>query len=80
MRHIIVDTLGLVGSTVDVHDGEKPYLFVEHCLEYQARMRKILVDSAYKKVMHDWAKDNIIAINKEFSSKPPNERVLSLSN
>ncbi len=52
-RHLLVDTLGLVwGAFVhatDIHDSQKAHLLVEHCLGYLSRMKKILVDNAYKK-------------------------------
>lgn len=74
-RHIIVDTLGLVWGVVvhaaDIHDGVKAHLLVEHCLGYLERMRKILVDDAYKKVFYSWVQNNIIGLEVEFASKPP---------
>lgn len=77
-RHIIVDTLGLVWDVVvhaaDIHDGVKAHLLVEHCLGYLERMKKILIDAAYKKVFYDWVKDNIIGLDIEFGSKPPTEK------
>ena len=77
-RHIIVDTLGLVWGVVvhaaDIHDGVKAYLLVEHCLGYLERMKKILVDDAYKKVFLDWVNDNIIGLEVELASKPPTQR------
>ncbi len=77
-RHIIVDTLGLVWGVVvhaaDIHDGVKAYLLVEHCLGYLERMKKILVDDAYKKVFLDWVNDNITGLEVELASKPPTQR------
>lgn len=77
-RHLIVDTLGLVWGVVvhaaDIHDGVKAHLLVEHCLGYLERMKKILVDDAYKKVFYDWVQNNIIGLEVEFASKPPTER------
>lgn len=77
-RHLIVDTLGLVWGVVvhaaDIHDGVKAHLLVEHCLGYLDRMKKILVDDAYKKIFYDWVKDNIIGLEVEFASKPPTEK------
>lgn len=77
-RHVIVDTLGLIWGVVvhaaDIHDGTKAHLLVEHCLGYLARMKKILVDDAYKKVFFDWVNDNIIGLEIEVASKPPTEK------
>lgn len=77
-RHLIVDTLGLVWGVVvhaaDIHDGTKAHLLIEHCLGYLERMKKILVDDAYKKVFYDWVQSNIIGLEVEFASKPPTER------
>lgn len=77
-RHLIVDTLGLVWGVVvhaaDIHDGIKAHLLIEHCLGYLERMKKILVDDAYKKVFYNWVQDNIIGLEVEFASKPPTER------
>lgn len=77
-RHIIVDTLGLVWGVIvhaaDIHDGVQAHVLVEHCLGYLERMRKILVDDAYKKVFFDWVNNNIIGLEIEFASKPPTEK------
>ncbi|MFN4144307.1 MAG: IS5 family transposase [Runella sp.] len=77
-RHLIVDTLGLIWGVVvhaaDIHDGVKAHLLVEHCLGYLERMKKILVDDAYKKVFYDWVSENIIGLEIEFASKPPTEK------
>ena len=77
-RHIIVDTLGLVWGVVvhaaDIHDGAQAHVLVEHCLGYLGRMKKILVDDAYKKVFFDWVNNNIIGLEVEFASKPPTEK------
>ncbi len=77
-RHLIVDTLGLVWGVVvhaaDIPDGVKAYLLVEHCLGYLERMKKILVDDAYKNVFLDWVKDTIIGLEVEFASKPPTKK------
>ena len=77
-RHLIVDTLGLVWGVVvhaaDIHDGVKAPLLVERCLGYLDRMKKILVDEAYKKIFYGWVKDNIIGLEVEFASKPPTEK------
>lgn len=77
-RHIIVDTLGLVWGVVvhgaDIHDGTKAHILVEHCLGYLERMKKILVDDAYKRVFYNWVQDNVIGLEVEFASKPPTER------
>ncbi len=77
-RHIIVDTLGLVWGVVvhaaDIHDGQKAHLLVEHCVGYLNRMKKILVDDAYKKVFAQWVKSNIVDLEVVFASKPPTQR------
>jgi putative transposase len=77
-RHLIVDTLGLVWGVVvhaaDIHDGQKAHLLVEHCLGYLDRMKKILVDDAYKKTFSEWVESNIIGLDIEFASRPPSER------
>lgn len=74
-RHLLVDTLGLVWAVVvhaaDIHDGTKAHLLVGHLLGYLPRMKKILVDDAYKKVFLSWVVDNILGIEVEFASKPP---------
>lgn len=74
-RHIIVDTLGLVWGVVvhaaDIHDGVRSHELVEHCLGYLERMKKILVDDAYKKVFKPWVEDNILGLEVEFASRPP---------
>lgn len=73
--HLLVDTLGVVWAVVvhsaDLHDG----LLVEHALGYLPRMRKVLVDQAYKKVFHQWVENNIVGLDVEFSSKPPSATV-----
>jgi transposase len=52
-RHILVDTLGLVWSVIvhaaNIHDGTRSQELVEDILGYLPRMKKILVDDAYKK-------------------------------
>lgn len=65
---------GVVVHAADIHDGVKAHLLVEHCLGYLERMRKILVDDAYKKVFYAWVKDNFIGLDIEFASKPPTEK------
>lgn len=77
-RHILVDTLGLVWAVVvhaaDVHDGTKAHLLVDHLLGYLPRMKKILVDQAYRKVFHQWVQTNVLGLDVEFSSKPPSAK------
>lgn len=77
-RHLIIDTLGLVWGVIvhaaDIHDGTKAHLLIENCLGYLERMKKVLVDDAYKKVFYDWVQNNIIGLEVEFASKPPTER------
>lgn len=74
-RHIMVDTLGLVWS-VKVHaanipDGELAHKLVEPWLGYLHRMKKILVDSAYKIIFLDWAYENIMDVEVEIAVRPP---------
>ena len=77
-RHILVDTLGLVWAVVvhsaDRHDGTMAHLLVEHLTGYLPRMKKILVDQAYKKVFLKWVEDHIIGLDVELSSKPPSSK------
>ena len=77
-RHLIVDTLGLVWGVVvhsaDIPDGAKAHLLVEHCLGYLHRMKKILVDDAYKKIFYTWVEHHIIGLEIEFASKPPTQK------
>lgn len=77
-RHIIVDTLGLVWGVVvhaaDIHDSQKAHLLVEHCLGYLDRMKKIMVDEAYRHGFLQWIQTNILGIELEFASKPPTSR------
>lgn len=77
-RHILVDTLGLVWAVVvhaaNEHDGTKAHLLVQHLLGYLPRMKKILVDQAYKKVFCQWVHDNIVGLEVELSSKPPSSK------
>lgn len=74
-KHLIVDTLGLVWGVVvhaaDVHDGVRSHELVEHCLGYLHRMKKVLVDDAYKKIFKPWVEDNILGLEVEFASRPP---------
>ena len=52
----------------------KAHLLVEHCLGYLERMRKILVDEAYKKVFKSWVENNIIGLEIEFAFKSPTDK------
>lgn len=74
-RHIIVDTLGLVWGVVvhaaNVHDSQQAPRLVEHCLGYLHRMKKILVDSAYKDGFVQWVESNIVGLEVEVAAKPP---------
>lgn len=77
-RHILVDTLGLVWSVVvhaaNIHDGVRSHELVEDVLGYLPRLKKILVDDAYKKVFMPWVEDNVLGLEIEVSSKPPTSR------
>ena len=46
-----------------------PHLFNEG-----HRMKKILVDDAYKKTFSEWVESNIIGLDIEFASRPPSQR------
>jgi transposase len=74
-RHILVDTLGLTWAVIvhaaNIHDGTRSHLLVEHVLGYLPRLKKILVDDAYKKNFIPWVEDNIMGLEVEVSSKPP---------
>ena len=74
-RHLIVDSLGLVWGVVvhaaDVHDSQQAPRLVEHCLGYLHRMKKILVDSAYKNGFVQWIESNILGLEVEVAAKPP---------
>ena len=50
------------------------HLLVEHLTGYLPRMKKILVDQAYKKVFLKWVEDHIIGLDVELSSKPPSSK------
>ena len=77
-RHMIVDTLGLCWGVVvhaaDTADGQKAHLLVEHCLGYLDRMRKILVDQAYRKTFKDWVESSIAGLEVEIASRPPSSQ------
>ena len=77
-RHLLVDTLGLVWAVVvhaaDLPDGTQAHLLVDHVLGYLPRMRKVLVDQAYKKVFYQWVENNIVGLEVEISSKPPSAK------
>lgn len=77
-RHLLVDTLGLTWAVVvhaaNIHDGTKAHLLVEHTLGYLPRMKKILVDQAYKKGFMPWVQSNFIGLIVEPSSKPPSAK------
>ncbi|MFN7115469.1 MAG: IS5 family transposase [Saprospiraceae bacterium] len=77
-RHLLVDTLGLTWAVVvhaaDVADGTTAHLLVEHLLGYLPRLRKILVDQAYKIAFVDWVEHNIASLDVELASKPPSAK------
>ncbi|MDJ1506962.1 IS5 family transposase [Xanthocytophaga agilis] len=77
-RHVLVDTLGLVWGVVvhaaDMHDSTQAHLLVEHCLGYLDRMKKILVDHAYKKGFMQWVEANVAGLEVEIASCPPSEK------
>lgn len=76
-RHILVDTLGLilgvVVSAADQADGHIGCQLLERCADKFTRLKKILVDGAYKGTFTDFAceKFNIVP---EISSRPPTEK------
>jgi transposase len=77
-RHILVDTLGLAWAVIvhgaHIHDGTRSHLLVEHVLGYLPRLKKILVDAAYKKTFIPWVENNVLGLVVEVSSKPPTAR------
>ena len=77
-RHLLVDTLGLVWNVVvhaaDIPDGTKAHLLVDHLLGYLPRMKKVLVDQAYKIAFIEWVESNIMGLEVEIASKPPSAK------
>ena len=77
-RHLLVDTLGLVWAVIvhaaNIHDGTESPNLVKHVLGYLPRLKKILVDDAYKKVFLPWMESNVLEIEVEFASKPPTQK------
>lgn len=77
-RHLLVDTLGLVWAVIvhaaNIHDGNRSPDLVQHVLGYLPRLKKILVDDAYKKIFLPWMENNILDIEIEFASKPPTQK------
>lgn len=77
-RHLLVDTLGLVWTTIvhaaNVHDGTRSPELVQNTLGYLPRMKKILVDDAYKKVFMPWVENNVLGLEVELASKPPTSK------
>lgn len=74
-RHVITDTLGLVWGVV-VHaanqaDGATAERVVAPLRGYLHRMQKILADAAYEKVFVDWVTENLLGVEVEITSKPP---------
>lgn len=74
-RHVITDTLGLVWGVV-VHaankaDGAVAQRVVEPMLGYMDRMKKILADAAYEKKFKEWVEDNLLGVELEITSNPP---------
>jgi len=74
-RHVITDTLGLVWGVV-VHsanqaDGAMAERVVAPLRGYLYRMEKILADAAYEKVFMNWVSENLLGVELEISSKPP---------
>lgn len=74
-RHLLVDTLGLVWNVVvhaaDIPDGTRAHQLIDHLLGYLPRMKKVLVDQAYKVAFVEWVENNIAGLEVEISSKPP---------
>jgi len=77
-RHLLVDTLGLVWAVIvhaaNIHDGTRSSELVENTLGYLPRMKKILVDDAYKKIFIPWVESNILGLEVEVASKPPTSK------
>jgi len=74
-RHVITDTLGLIWGVVvhaaNLADGAMAQRVVDPMLGYLDRMKKILADEAYQKVFHEWVSQNMLGVELEISSTPP---------
>ncbi len=74
-RHVITDTLGLVWGVVvhaaNLADGTTAERVVAPLRGYLHRMAKILADEAYRKVFQQWVAENLLGVELEISSKPP---------
>jgi transposase len=75
-RHVITDSLGLIwGVVVDranKADGAVAQRVVAPLQGYMYRMKKILADAAYEKIFIEWVTENLLGVNLEISSPPPN--------
>lgn len=74
-RHVITDTLGLVWGVVveaaNQADGAVAERVVAPLRGYMHRMKKILADAAYEKIFMEWVTNNLLAVELEISSNPP---------
>ena len=77
-RYLLVDTLSLVWAVIvhaaNIHYGTRSSELVENTLGYLPRMKKILVDNAYKKIFIPWVENNILDLEVEVASKPPTSK------
>ena len=77
-RHLLVDTLGLVWTFIvhaaNIYDGTESPKLVKNILGYLHRLKKIMIDNAWKKVLLPWMESNILEIEVEFVSKPPTQK------
>ena len=82
-RQLIVDSLGLCWGVVvqaaAITDGQKANVLGEHCLGYLDRMRKVLVDEAYRQTFKDWVESNIAGLEVEIASRPPGLRTCQMA-
>lgn len=76
-RHILVDTLGLilgvVVSAANSNDGQVACQLIERNSYKFGRLKKILVDAAYKGTFSEFAREKFKVVT-EVSSKPPTQR------
>jgi len=74
-RHVITDTLGLIWGVVvhaaNLADGTMAQRVVDPLLGYLDRMKKILADEAYEKVLREWVTSNLMGVELEISANPP---------
>ena len=64
----------LIVHAANIHDGTRSQELVEDLLAYLPRMKKILVDDAYKKTFKPWVENNVLGLEVEIASKPPSSK------